>query len=126
MAELNSFEIPFEYKAEDSYIRAIRFNLIRKNGEILPGAYKSKRGGVSVTRTNEKVKEIAVTYMKSHFEGNMALFSRTVCDEFDIYEQHSPSPNHNLHHWELYGNPDKAELSDEQILQLIRNSIFVN
>ena len=122
MAELSSFEIPFQYSESDQYIRAIRYNLIRKNGEIMPGAFKSRRGGVSVTRTNESIKEYALAYMNAHFEGIKVTFSRTVCDEYSISETHSPSPGHNLHHWELYGDTEESDLSDIQILALIKAS----
>ena len=53
MAVYNSFEIPFDYSERDKYIRAVRFNLIRPNGEIKAGAFKSKKGGVSVTRSDD-------------------------------------------------------------------------
>ena len=126
MAELNSFELPFEYAVTDTYIRAIRFNQLRKNGEIMPGAFHSKRGGVSVTRTNDAVWEYAFAYMKAHFEGVMATFPRTVCDDNAIFEKHNPSPGHNLHHWELYGNSNLSCLTDEQVIALIKNADLGN
>ncbi|SEQ07278.1 hypothetical protein SAMN02910369_01130 [Lachnospiraceae bacterium NE2001] len=59
----NSFEIPFQYSNDDKYIRAIRFNMIRRNGDIKISAFKSNRGGVSVTRSYDKHMKYATDYM---------------------------------------------------------------
>lgn len=115
MAGYNSFEVPFDYSEADRYIRAIRFNLLRRNGEVKAGAFKSKKGGVSVTRSNDLLMQIALYYMKKHFEGVMAVFPVQICEDNYIYEEHSPSPGYNLHHWELYGNSQYEELTEEQI-----------
>lgn len=56
MAGYNSIEVLFDYSEADRYIRAIRFNLLRRNGEVKDGAFKSKKGGVSVTRSNDLLK----------------------------------------------------------------------
>lgn len=119
MGEFSSFETPFEYADDDRYIRAVRHNMIRRNGEIKASAFKSNRGGVSVTRCNDNVFEIAIAFMKKRFEGRMAVFSRMACREADIFEKHSPSPGHNIHHWELFGNREEKELSNDQIAVLI-------
>ena len=125
MHEFSSFEIQFDQTDDDKYIRAVRFNLIRRNGDIKAGAFKSNRGGVSVTRTNNVLLNRALAYMKSHFEGEQVAFPVTVCSENDIYEKHSPSPGHNLNHWELYGDKNLNALSDEQIDALIDASVFM-
>ena len=121
----NSFEEPFEYSIEDHYIRAIRFNMIRRNGEIKISAFKSNRGGVSVTRTSNAVFAYAVSYMKAHFEGVMAMFPVKTCKDNDIYEKHSPSPGHNMHHWELYGDSQERELSVPQMVALMEAAAVV-
>ena len=41
MHEFSSFEIQFDQTDDDKYIRAVRFNLIRRNGDIKAGAFKS-------------------------------------------------------------------------------------
>lgn len=116
----NSFDVPIEYSESDQYIRAIRFNSIRSNGDIKISAFKSNKGGVSVTRSNDRYLQDALIFMKSHFEGRMAVFHRTVCDLTGVYEKHSPSPGHNLHHWELYGSEENTELSLHQIAEIIK------
>ena len=124
MGTYNSFEIPFQYSNQDHYIRAIRLNMIRRNGEIKDSAFKSKKGGVSVTRSNDELFDYAISYMKSHFDGVMASFSARICSAADIYESHSPSPGHNLHHWELYGSTEGTELTDDQI-DMIMDGIII-
>ena len=119
MDAYSSFEIPFQYSDQDCYIRAIGLNMIRRNGEIKDSAFKSKKGGVSVTRSNDDLFDYAIAYMKSHFDGVMASFMENVCPVAGIYEQHSPSPGHNHHHWELYGSAEKIELTDDQIDKII-------
>ena len=125
MSEFSSFEAPFECSEHDKYIRAIRFNLIRRNGEIKAGAFKSNRGGVSVTRSNEILLNWALSYMKSHFEGEMAVFPTRVCGENGICERHSPSPGHNIHHWELYGDESLNPLTDEQMDAIVDAAVFM-
>lgn len=120
MAMYSTFDVQIEYSGTDQYIRAIRFNMIRANGNIKISAFKSNKGGVSVTRSNECFLEDALTYMKSNFEGRMAVFARTVCDNAEIFEKHSPSLGHNTHHWELYGNAQYDELSLSQIVEIIK------
>ena len=115
MAGCSRFEVLFDYSDADQYIRAIRFNFIRRNGEVKAGAFKSKKGGVSVTRSNDLLMELALSYMKMHFEGEMAVFPASICTFANIFEKHSPNPGHNLHHWELYGNSNFEELTEEQI-----------
>lgn len=119
MHEFDSFEMPFEYKDSDKYIRAIRDNLIRKNGEIKAGAFKTNKGGVSVTRCNDSVLDYALKYMEFHFEGVMAVFPRMVYLNSNIYEKYSPSQGYNKHHWELYANKNRDALSEEQIDAII-------
>ena len=119
MDTYDSFEYPFQYSDTDRYIRAVRFNLIRRNGQIKISAFKSNRGGVSVTRTNTTVYEKAMAYMWSHFEGEMVSFDVNVCKENDIYEKHSPSPGHNHHHWELYGDSEHNPLNEKQIAAIL-------
>ena len=119
MAMYNSFELPFQYSKNDTYIRAIRRNMIRKNGEIKISAFKSNKGGVSVTRTNDAVFDKAMAYMLLHFEGLMASFPVIVCKQNAIHEEHSPSPGHNLHHWELYGDQNHEEMTPGQIAAVI-------
>lgn len=126
MAVYSSFEAPFEYSENDQYIRAIRNYLLRRNGEVKAGAFKSHKGGVSVTRTNMVLLNFALSYMNAHFEGEMAIFPEKACKEACIYEKHSPSPGHNIHHWELYGDPELTELTEEQIDALIDSLIFPN
>ena len=123
MDTFSSFETPFQYSDNDEYIRAIRFNMIRKNGDIKISAFKSNRGGVSVTRCNNTVYEKAMAYMLSNFEGAMASFPVMICKENSIYEKHCPSPGHNLHHWELYGDPQSGELTLAQITALVKASV---
>lgn len=123
MDAYNSFDIAYKYSDTDCYIRAVRLNMIRRNGEIKDAAFKSRKGGVSVTRSNEELLEYALAYMKSHFDGVMAKFPVTVCKEASIFEKHSPSQGHNMHHWELYGSQKEDGLSDEQIDTLI-NSVY--
>lgn len=125
MSEFSSFETPLEYSDYDKYIRAIRFNLIRRNGEISAGAFKSNRGGVSVTRSNEILLNRALSYMKSHFEGEMAVFPTKVCSKNGVYEKHSPSSHRNLHHWELYGDKNLDPLTDEQIDAIVDAAVFM-
>ena len=120
MYTFNSFEQDFRYSEDDSYIRAVRFNMIRKNGDIKVSAFKSNHGGVSVTRTNEIVYEKAMAYMRSYFEGIMALFPVRTCADNDIFEIHSPSPGHNMHHWELFGDSQKNELTLKQIMAILQ------
>ena len=124
MDTFSSFEFPFRYSDDDSYIRAIRFNMIRRNGEIKISAFKSNRGGVSVTRTNDAVYDKAMGYMMSNFEGTMAVFPVKVCKDYLIYEEHSPSHGHNFHHWKLYGDAAYNELSMIQIIALIKASVI--
>ena len=119
MESYNSFEIPFQYSDCDQYIRAIRLNMIRRNGEIKDSAFKSKKGGVSVTRSNQNLFDYAIAYMKSHFDGVMASFAEDICPTSGIFEKPSPSPGHNIHHWELYGSSEETELTDEQIDKII-------
>ena len=119
MDECSSFETPFLYSNKDYYIRAVRLNMIRKNGEIKDCVFKSKKGGVSVTRSNDDLYNCAMKYMETHFEGIMLAFQERVCVEVDIFEKHSPTPGHNLHHWELYGSKSEIELSDSQINAII-------
>ena len=123
MQEFNSFETPFEYSERDRYIRAVRFNLIRRNGEIKAGAFKSNRGGVSVTRSNDVLFNRALSYMKLNFEGKMAVFPVKICSMASIFEKHSPSKS-NIHHWELCGGIDCSGLNEEQIDQLIDAAEF--
>ena len=125
MSKYSSFETQFELSDCDKYIRAVRFNLIRRNGEIKAGAFKSNNGGVSVTRSNELLLNRALTYMKSHFEGEMAVFPTIICRENKIFEKHSPSPGHNFNHWELYGNDSLNPLTDEQIDTLVDATVFM-
>ena len=99
-------------------------NMIRRNGEIKISAFKSNRGGVSVTRCNQDTYEYAMRYMNSNFEGMMGEFPCSICDKHNVYAFHSPSEGHNLHHWELYGSEQKTDLSIEQILAII-NSITI-
>lgn len=124
MEKYSSFEIPFEYSDNDGFIRAIRLNMIRKNGEIKTSAFKSNKGGVSVTRYNPDVYEYAIGYMNSHFEGIMATFPCLICNKNNIITVHNPTKGHNLHHWELYGSEQKTALSVEQIIAII-NSITI-
>ena len=124
MPAYNSFEVPFDYSNTDKYIRAIRFNMLRRNGEVKAGAFKSKKGGVFVTRSNDLLMAMAMSYMKVRFEGVMAVFPKSICDDTNIFEKHSPSPGHNLHHWELYGNIEYDELTEEQIDALIDTLIL--
>lgn len=121
----SSFEIPFVQSDNDKYIRAVRLNLIRRNGDISACAFKSNRGGVSVTRSNSALLDRALLYMKLFFEGKMAVFPVALCAKEHIYEKHSPSLGHNLHHWELYGDSDLSPLSDEQIDALINAAVFM-
>ena len=125
MDEYSNFELPFDYSDEDKYIRAIRFNLIRPNGDIKISAFKSNKGGLSVTRSNEKYLEYALNYMRVHFEGMMAIFPTIVCKINGIYEKHSPSEGHNLHHWELYGDETESALTSTQIMAIIKECLFV-
>ena len=125
MSEYSSFEATFDPSSRDSYIRAVRFNLIRRNGEIKASAFKSNSGGVSVTRSNEILLNRALSYMKSHFEGEMAVFPTVVCGKNGVYEKHSPSPRHNLHHWELYGDEGLNPLTDEQIDAIVDVAVFM-
>lgn len=116
------FSCTFKYSQDDSYIRAIRPDYIRRNGEIKAAAFKSNRGGVSVTRTNEAHMEEALDFMRFNFQGKMGVFSRAVCDQTQIEEVHSPTPGYNEHHWELYGNSSMVPLSGEQILEIVQNT----
>ncbi|GEM_PF-4182288 len=125
MAEYSSFELPFDYTDQDQYIRAIRYHFIRRNGDIKAGAFKSHNGGVSVTRSNDLLLSRALTYMKAHFEGRMAVFPQASCASAEIFEKYSPSPGHNLHHWELFGNRECGELTEEQIDTLIDESVLL-
>ena len=93
--------------------------MIRPNGVIKISAFKSNKGGVSVTRSNDRYLQDALTYMKSHFERRMAVFQRTVCCRTGVNEKYFPSPGHNLHHWELYGSEEETELSQHQIVEII-------
>ncbi|MBR1685404.1 MAG: hypothetical protein IJ708_09740 [Clostridia bacterium] len=119
MGAYSSFETPFQYSDQDNYIRAIRENMIRKNGDIKRSAFRSKRGGVSVTRSNDELYDEAIGYMKTHFQGYMGVFQTSVCDSAEIAQMHKPSPGHNAHHWELFGDEDGAELSTMQIAAII-------
>ena len=124
MGTYNSFELPFQYSENDMYIRAIRRNMIRRTGEIKISAFKSNKGGVSVTRTNDVVLDKAITYMLLHFEGMMASFPVTVCKKNNIHEVHSPSPGYNLHHWELYGDLQRNEMTIAQIAAIIEACVI--
>lgn len=119
MDAYNSFEIPFQYSDKDSYIRAIRENMIRKNGDIKRSAFRSNRGGVSVTRCNEELYDDAIGYMKTHFQGYMGIFQTKECDLAEIVQIHKPSPGHNIHHWELFGDENGNELTTMQISAII-------
>lgn len=121
MDAYSSFETPFQYSDNDSYIRAIRENMIRKNGDIKRSAFRSNRGGVSVTRCNDELYDEAMGYMKTHFSGYMGIFKTQVCDSAGIFQTHKPSPGHNAHHWELFGNEEREELSTMQIGSIIEN-----
>ena len=66
------------------------------------------------------------SHMNMHFEGKMAIFPETVCVDANIFEMHSPTPGHNLHHWELYGNSQHDALAEEQIDALSEAIAFVS
>ena len=125
MEEYSSFELPFQYSDQDHYIRAVRENMIRKNGDIKGCAFKSRNGGASVTRSNRELLEYAIGYMKAHFDGVMAVFEEKLCAKVRIYEKYSPSLGHNLHHWELYGDIEESALSDEQIDSIINACVLM-
>ena len=124
MDAYSSFETPFQYSEKDCYIRAIRENMIRKNGDIKRSAFISNRGGVSVTRSNDELYEEAMGYMKTHFHGYMGVFSTEICDFAEIVQKHKPSPGHNAHHWELFGDENGAELSTMQIAAIIEHIVI--
>ena len=122
MDAYSSFETPFQYSDNDSYIRAIRENMIRKNGDVKRCAFRSNRGGVSVTRSSDGLFDEAMGYMKTHFQGYMGVFDVKICDMLEIIQKHKPSAGHNAHHWELYGDEDESELTTMQIAAIIENN----
>ena len=116
---MNSSSLFNNIYENDNYIRAIRDRFI-SDGSIDASAFKSNKGGVSVTRADTGDLDRQIKYMRRRFEGHMGVFPTGVCHSANIFEDYSPSLE-NANHWELYGSKSHEPLSLAQIKHIINN-----
>ena len=118
MSDYSVFHDEIIPSQSDEYIRAVYNHFFDRNGCIVSATFKSSRGGVSVTRSNESVAHNAMCYMKQNYQGKMAVFPVASCGRLSIHDEYEPSP-YNSNHWGLYGDTEHNDLSNRQIAGLI-------
>lgn len=109
-----------EFKSKEKLYRAIRRwpKFIKKDGTITRAAFKytgMSSNGCSVDRQLDRSNEDSIKYISRNLEGLIASIKVEECQFAKIFLEHSGTENDNPYHSELFQNPKKDKLNDEQL-----------